>query len=193
MAHTAEPTLLRPSSVSEACLRIQEGLPGARAIGSVVVRPLKTADVLRMYETGDPPQLMEYQFTHVDVSEVYKRISTNPDGSDKRPSSNSGFGGENYLLYDAQSVGDSAIEGWGDPEPPAEPYSPFTDPRYNEDGREIPLDALAAREKPRIQLKAEALRDEFVEPEYLEEKDDIEAKLDVFFDALKDLLKSRPR
>jgi len=83
MAHVAEPVLLRPSSVSEACLRIEQGLPGAKAIGHLQTRPLQKGDVLKMYETGEAPVLMEHVFTHVDVSAVYKRISTNPDGTPK--------------------------------------------------------------------------------------------------------------
>lgn len=98
----ANPILLAPSSTSEACLRIQQGLKGAKAEGRVVQIPLTSAAVLEMYETGRPPSLASYEFFSVDVSEFYRSVSTNPDGTPKNPTgtrSGENFGAVEYSAW----------------------------------------------------------------------------------------------
>jgi hypothetical protein len=82
------PVLLAPSSVSEACLRIEAGMRGAKAKGHIVTYPLSAEAVREMYETGRPPVLQSYEFFEVDASEFYKSVATNPDGTDKMPMGN---------------------------------------------------------------------------------------------------------
>ena len=99
MARIADPVMLAPTSTSEACLRIQEAMKGAKANGRLVTHKVADRVTNIVFDAGRGPALFSYEFHSVDVNDFYERIQKNHDGTLKRPHT----GGGEYadpVLYD---------------------------------------------------------------------------------------------
>lgn len=87
MARFADPVLIPPRSISEACLRIQEAMPGAVAKGHIEVTVPSRDLVALMYGGERPEPLLDWKFGSVDVTKFYDRVQKHSDGTLKGPSS----------------------------------------------------------------------------------------------------------
>jgi hypothetical protein len=112
MAHIADPVMLAPTSTSEACLRIQDSMKGAKAEGRLVTHKVADRVTNIVFDAGRGPALLSYEFHSVDVTDFYEQIQKNHDGTLKRPHT----GGGEYadpVLYDTycheDEPGDEAL------------------------------------------------------------------------------------
>jgi len=98
MAHTADPVLLAPSSTSEACLRIEQVMKGAKANGKLVQHrfPHNVTNIL--FDAGRGPALMSYEIDSVDVTEFCEAVQHDREGRLKRPGGDAW--GDGYAVYD---------------------------------------------------------------------------------------------
>lgn len=85
MAYVADPVLLAPTSISEACLRIQEAMRGAKAHGKLITHRIPDRITNILFDVGRTPALMTYEFDSVDVTEFLEHIERDREGRLKRP------------------------------------------------------------------------------------------------------------
>lgn len=121
MAQTADPILLAPTSTTEACLRIQQSMPGTKAIGHIVTSMLPNNVVGQMFaDDGEPPTILSYEFGCVDVTAYYEAVTKNRDGTLK----NLGGGGGAWsspFVWDTYKNSPADLDYMGDEDEGAEP------------------------------------------------------------------------